>query len=163
MKQYSYEEKIARIATQVHEELDYCAYDSTMCQTITNCYSHALGATLMFDMIYRIGAISGKKPVNESFRSTEEVISLLKEDCKTLGLGIEDYKGEPLEENEYLIKLYVKVYRGDKIYDYHFLRCDKGVWTEKWRYSKPRVMENLDRSQYNSFPWVSVGLFKITK
>lgn len=163
MKHYSNAEKINRIRCQVHEKLDYTSYDSTMCQAITNCYSHALGATLMFDKIYRIGAICGKKPITEDYYSIKEMIELLKCDAETLGLGICEYEGEPIKENEYLIKLYAKIYRTDRIFDYHFLRCDDGVWTEKWRYSKLCVMEDIDRSKYNSFPWVTVGLFKITK
>lgn len=154
-----FEEKISRIIIATHSELNLSDYDSTNCQAVCNCYSHAIGSTIPFKEIYRIGAISGLKGVTTDYYSVDELVFLLYEDLKVLELGIEEYQGEELLENQYLIRLYVKAYRNNKIFDYHFTRCDNGIWTEKWRNEKARLVV----SSYNFFPWNKVGTYKITK
>lgn len=156
----TFEEKIRRIRIAAHSELDLSDYDSTLCRNICNCYSHVIGCTLMLEYIYRIGAICGKKDIRDEYTSIKELVFLLYEDFKVLNLGIEEYRGEVLLENQYLIKLYVKSYRDNKIFDYHFIRCDKGIWTEKWRNRK--AME-ISKNYYNFFPWKKVDTYKITK
>ena len=162
MKEWTFEEKVARIKEQVHRELNFSDYDSTVCRNTTSCYSHAIGATAAFDRIYRVGAISGRKPIGEEYISVDEVIKLLSLDMETLDLGFELYQNEDLLENQYLIMLLIKSYR-DRVNDYHFLRCDNGVWTEKWRGQKPLVIDDISKTQYMSFPWERIGVYKITK
>lgn len=159
----SFDEKIAKIKQAVHGELDFSDYESTLCRQIVNCYAHAIGSTRAYEEIYRIGLISGKKGISDYYRSAEEIIYLLKEDFKVLELGIEEYAGEELEDNQYLIKLFLKIYRPGRIFDFHFARCDKGVWTEKYRHQKPLVMDELSFSKYKAFPWVEVATYKVTK
>ena len=162
MKEISFAEKVSRIREQVHQDLDFSAYDSTECRKVTNCFSHALGATASFDNIYRVGAISELKPLNEEYCSIDEVKDLLSKDMETLGLGFEPYNHEALKKNEYVIVLLIKSYR-EMINDYHFLRYEGGVWTEKWRGSKPTVIDDPSRTQYMGFPWKWCGEYKITK
>lgn len=156
----TFEEKIRRIRVAVHSELDFSDYDSTSCQVTCNCYSHAMGSTLPFNQTYRIGAICGKKPIDADYTSTEELLYLLYEDFRVLDLGIIEYKGEELYDNQYLIEFYIKSYLKGYIFDYHFTRCDNNVWTEKWRNRK--AME-ISKNYYNFFPWNIVGTYKITK
>ena len=163
MREITFAEKISRIREQVHQDLDFSAYDSTECRNTTNCFSHAIGATASFDQIYRIGAISGIKPINEKYFSTEEVKKLLSKDMETLGLGFEPYKHDSLKENEYVIVLLIQRYSDGRIHDYHFLRYERGVWTEKWRYSRPMVIDDISRTKYRSFPWEWSGEYKITR
>lgn len=162
MKEVTFAEKVSRVRKQVHQDLDFSAYESTMCRNVTNCYSHALGATYSFDSFYRVGAISGLKPIDEEYFSVDEVMELLYKDMETLGLGFEPYKHDTLKENEYVIVLLIKSYR-DRINDYHFLRYERDVWTEKWRGSKPTVIDDICRTQYRGFPWKWCGEYKITK
>ena len=121
----TFEEKVSRIRIAAHSELNLSDYDSTLCRNICNCYSHAIGSTLILEYIYRVGAICGKKDLRDEYTSIKELILLLHEDFKVLNLGIEEYRGEILLENQYLISLYVKSYRDNKIFDYHFTRRDK--------------------------------------
>lgn len=162
MKEWTFEEKVARIKEQVHGELNFSDYDSTVCRNTTNCFSHAIGATASLYGIYRVGAISGKKSIEKEYESVEEVIELLALDMEALGLGFELYQNEDLLENQYLIMLVIKSYR-DRVNDYHFLRCDKGVWTEKWRGQKPMVIDDISHTPYTWFPWERIGVYKITK
>jgi len=157
----SHKEKVERIKKCVHFPLDMAAFDSTMVQRYISCYPYAIGSVVLVDEIYRIGAISGRKPIDEKYSSIGEVVSLLYEDCETLDLRIARYSGEALSEREYLIRLIIKSYR-EEISDYHFLRCDSGIWTEKWRMQKPRVVEEKYYC-YDSWPWREVGLYKITR
>lgn len=154
-------EKINRIKKAVHSKINFSDYNATSCRNVCNCYSHAIGSTLPIEKIYRIGAICNKKDIEEEYASVEEIVSLLYEDLRTLNLGIEVYNGrDKLKKNQYLIKLYVKRYREWMINDYHFIRCDNGIWTEKWRSLKEVV---IDENYYNFFPWEEVGIYKITK
>ncbi|MCI8965078.1 MAG: hypothetical protein HFJ43_01780 [Clostridia bacterium] len=153
-------EKINRIKKAVHSEMDFSDYNATLCRNICNCYSHAIGSTLPIEEIYRIGAICSKKDIAEKYVSVDEIVSLLYEDLRTLNLGIEEYNGDELKNNEYLIKLYIKRYREWLISDYHFIRCDNRGWTEKWRHYKEAV---IDEDYYTFFPWEEVGIYKITK
>ena len=38
MKEISFAEKVSRIREQVHQDLDFSAYDSTECRKVTNCF-----------------------------------------------------------------------------------------------------------------------------
>jgi hypothetical protein len=109
----------------------------------TNCYAYALGLDVpestICDYAYVPGVISDNE--NGIYRkytfSVEELIDCLESDFSFLGIDFrEDITPEELEENEWLIALYVRnLYFGKKgrLDDYHFLRYkeDEHVWYHK--------------------------------
>lgn len=163
------DEKISKIRNAVHEEFHFEDYNSTNVRDNTCCYSHAIGSTLPFKEFYRIGAISGRKGIKEEYRSEQEIEDLLCSDLEFLNLDIEKVNQEEiifneLNENQYYIKLYLKIYRGNIISDYHFIRGDKGgIWSEKWWGQNVTILNNLNLSRYKGFPWKYVATFKISK
>ena len=90
------DEKIKNIKKSVHLPLNVTYYNSTIVMENTNCYSHAIGSTLPYLELYRIGAICGKKPIDEKYSSIIEIEDLLFSDCKMLNLQIE--KSSRMEE-----------------------------------------------------------------
>jgi len=150
---------------EVHYEPYFLRYCSTNHRNNTNCYSHALGAVFPRLELYRIGAISGKKPIDEKYSSIEEIEELLFSDCETLGLKIEEsFLEEKLLANQYKIKLFVKIWENGQIADYHFWRQDNGgIWTEKWKGYCMNQVEDPEKDRMNSDPWHYVGIYKITR
>lgn len=156
------ERNLSLLKEAVHSSFDYSKYNSTNVINSTNCYSHALGSTLTCTELYRIGAICGKKDIEQDYFSIDEILELLYSDFKTLDLSIQkSFLGDTLNENQYQIVLFVKIYADHKIHDFHFYRNDSLGWSEKWRYYRPSSMENYKPLDY--FPWNLVGIFKITK
>lgn len=156
-------EIITEVTNQAHQYPKFEEYQSSETRRNTNCYSHALGIVSSLLSIYRIGAISGLKSIEEKYRSISEIIYLLKEDLNTLKLSYEIVNSEnvPLVDNQYVIKLYVKIYANGAIGDYHFLRYEDGIWTEKWRGQYSRTVES---DYYDSFgSWHKVLMLKITR
>lgn len=153
-----------RLIREVHERPQFERYECTYVRNNTNCYSHAIGATAADIEIYRIGAICGKKPTDEKYKSVEEIKNLIFDDCKTVDLKVEETTLEdPLKENQHKILLFVKIYADGKIYDYHFWRSDDGnTWSEKWRYRNMRRVD-YEREVLNYYPWNYVAMYKITK
>lgn len=155
---------IGAIKEEVHIPPYFEVYSSTEYRNNTNCYSHALGATSPIIELYRIGAISGKKTIEEKYTSIEEIKELLFLDCETLGLKIEESSlEEKLSENQYKIKLFVCIWANGTIGDYHFWRADNDIWTEKWRGHNMMPIQNPEKDRMNSDPWQFVGIYKITR
>ena len=153
---------LEQLKNTVHSPLNYNDYNSTLVMNNTNCFSHAIGSTLPFIELHRIGAICGRKGIEERYFSIEEILDLLFADLDVLGLKIETSSfDDNLEDNQYQIALFVKIYADHKIHDYHFYRNDCNGWSEKWRYSKPTMMDNFKMLDY--FPWNFIGIYKITK
>ena len=159
------DEKIENIKEAVHSPLNIGDYNSTNIRNSTNCYSHALGSTLPYLNLYRIGAISGKKEINQEYSSIEEVKQLLFSDIEVLDLKIEESsKEEKLLERQYKIALFVAINNSGEIWEYHFLRADNGgEWTEKRKRMYLQGFYNNNISKYQTFPWYLVGYYKITK
>ena len=160
-------ERIKIIKQQVHETPpDDSVYSSTSTRDNTNCYSYALGATHPYLSLYRIGTISGRKSIEENYVSTAEIIDLLLSDLDCLNL---EYTAiteipEQLPERTYIIKLYVKIYANGMIGDYHFIRFDKGTWSEKWRGQKPATLEGKSVNRYDeNWMYHHVLTLKITR
>ncbi len=157
-------DKMLQIVKQVHETPSFAKYEETNVRENTNCYSHALGATFPCLSLYRVGAISKKKPIEEPYTSIEEIKKLLFLDCQVLQLGIREASlEEPLEKNEYKIALFVKIWANGQIADYHFWRLDGTKWTEKWKGRRMQEIQDFQRDKLDSFPWNFVGIYQISK
>jgi hypothetical protein len=153
-----------RIRETTHQKLDKTRYDTTLVRNTTNCYSYAMGSTVSCLNLYRVGAISGRKPLEEPYFSTGEIIKLLYEDFKEIDLTIErSSEEEVISENQYKIALFVKVYADNKIHDFHFTRFEDGRWSEKFRWQLPRDIGTSLKNEYNYWPWRLVGIFKVTR
>lgn len=158
MKNYT-----AILTQQVHSNPLFERYTETEVRNNTNCYSHALGATYPKIELYRIGAISKKKPINEMYFSVEEIKELLFSDFKTLNLKIEESSiEEQILDNQYKFALFVKSFN-ELIADYHFWRFESGLWTEKWRGRGMNIIENFERDKLTYYPWSFEGIYKVTK
>ena len=157
---------IDKIKKEVHLPLATQRYEETLVRNETNCYSHAIGATTPVLQIYRIGAISGKKDICERYKSLSEIVDLLKKDLDVLGLNyqvISDDENEiqNLKQNQYIIRLYVKIYANGMFADYHFIRYESGEWSEKWKGMKPA--EITTNYYENRWEWKKVISLKITR
>lgn len=156
--------RIDRVKEMVHQKPDAEAYNTTITRENTNCYSYAIGSTCSYLQLYRIGAICGKKPITQQYFSIEEIRDLLLEDFKVLNLKIEESSEEEIvEENQYKIALFVKIYADNKIHDFHFLRYENGIWSEKYKSQFPRCLGTTLEGHYSNWPWNFVGIYKITK
>lgn len=160
------QEIIEKIKVEVHLPFTTQRYDETLVRNETNCYSHAIGATTPVLQIYRIGAISENKDICERYESSSEIVDLLKKDLDVLELNyqiISDDENETrnLKPDQYIIRLYVKIYANGMIGDYHFIRYESGKWSEKWRGNKPT---EIDSKYYeNRWEWKRTISFKITR
>ena len=156
--------RIDQIKKMVHQTLDVNLYNSSNVRNNTNCYSHAIGSTASCIELYRIGAICGKKPINQEYFSIEEIKHLLYEDLKVLELEIQESSEEELlNDNQYKIALFIKIYADNKIHDFHFLRYENGQWSEKRKTHFPINHGNTLKGLYSYWPWNLIGIFKITK
>lgn len=154
---------IATLTQQVQSNPSFEKYVETNVRNNTNCYSHALGATYPKLELYRVGAISQKKPIEEIYFSVEEIKELLFSDFKTLKLKIEESSiEEQILDNQYKFALFVKSFN-ELIADYHFWRFESGLWTEKWRGRGMNIIENLERDKLTYYPWSFEGIYKVTK
>lgn len=157
-------DRIAEIKKQVHSDLLIEKYEETNVRNSTNAYSHALGATLPYLELYRIGAISRKKAINQEYFSVQEIKDLLFLDCETLQLEIKESSlEEEIKDNEHKIALFVKIWPNEKIADYHFWRFDKGIWTEKWRTRRMSQIQDFERDKLDYSYWSFVEIYKISK
>lgn len=153
-----------RIRETTHQKLDKTRYVTTLVRNTTNCYSYAMGSTVSCLNLYRVGAISGIKPLEEPYSSAGEIIKLLYEDFREIDLTIErSSEEEVISENQYKIALFVKVYADNKIHDFHFTRFEDGRWSEKFRWQLPRDIGTSLKNEYNYWPWRLVGIFKVTR
>lgn len=157
-------EVFTEILREVHSNPSFENYRETNVRDNTNCYSHALGATFPAIELYRVGAISGKKPIDEPYKSIKEIKELLFLDCEKLQLKIEESSlEEEVSDNQYKIELFVKIWANGKIGDYHFLRLEDGKVTEKWRGREMNEIQDLKTSKMQCFPWNFAGIYKISK
>lgn len=160
------EEIIAKIKVEVHLPPNIRRYEETMIQNETNCYSYAIGSTFPCLKIYRIGAIFGKKDISERYNSISELVYLLKQDLNELGLEYqsitdEDVENQKLQDKQYIVCLYAKFYRNSMFADYHFIRYEDGIWSEKWKNSKPR---QITSDYYEGrWEWKKILTLKITR
>ncbi len=154
-----------RIRETTHQKLDKTRYVTTLVRNTTNCYSYAMGSTVSCLNLYRVGAISGIKPLEEPYSSAGEIIKLLYEDFREIDLTIERSSEEEVVicENQYKIALFVKVYADNKIHDFHFARFEEGRWSEKFWRQLPRDIGISLKNKYNYWPWRLVGIFKVTR
>lgn len=156
-----------KILSQVHSKPEFHRYNETIVRNNTNCYSHALGATFPELKLYRVGAICGKKEINEKYISDKEIKNLLFLDCKELQLEIKKCSLEDeISDDEHKIILFVKKWANGVIADYHFWRYDNDLsWTEKWRGHGMGKIENFQRDilKFKCFPWEIGGIYKISK
>lgn len=67
------EKRLEEILENVHQEPSFVKYKETNVRKSTNCYSHALGTTLPYLELYRVGRICGKKEVDEEYFSIDEI------------------------------------------------------------------------------------------
>ena len=110
--------RIDEVKRIVHQEFDTMLYKNTTIRNNTNCYSYAIGSTYPCLQLYRIGAICGKKPINQQYFSIDEIRELLFEDFKVIELNIEESsQEEQINDNQYKIALFVKIYADKKIHD----------------------------------------------
>lgn len=166
MTDSEFRRRIAKIKEVVHQKKpDMSEYNSNLIRENTSCYSYAIGSTVPYLNLHRIGSISGKKPIEQEYFSIQEIKQLLFEDLKILDLEIDESseKEEIDNDNQYKIALFVKIYADKKINDYHFLRMDNGEWTEKYRGMFPIKVGRDLKKIYNYWPWKLAGVFKITK
>lgn len=151
------------LTQQVHSNPLFERYTETNVRNNTNCYSHALGATYPRLELYRIGAISEKKPIDEMYFSVEEIKELLFSDFETLNLKIEESSiEEELLYNQHKFALFVKSFN-EQIADYHFWRFENSLWTEKWKGRGMNIIEDFKRDKLTYYPWSFEGIYKVTK
>lgn len=159
------EERISKIIEEVHKPIDLKKYESTSVRDNTNCYAYAIGATYPYLKLYRIGAISQLKPIDEKFTSKEERLNLLFKDLEVLKLKYEPINSEnevDLNDNQFIIKMYIQVLPNGIIFDSHFIRFENGKWTEKRK--GQRVSELYDKDMYDKkYLWKHVITLKITR
>lgn len=166
-------EAIMKLSEYVHKDLDYSEYNSTMIRNNTNCYAHAIGSTYSDLKMYRIGAISGLKSIEEKYFSENELKTLFLEDMKTLKLEIEEIeifskqdclskiKKANLEENQHFALLFAIYYPSGRFADFHFWRYDGKGFSEKRRSQIPIFIDEPMKSWTDSMKLV--GLFRITR
>lgn len=165
--------EIEKLIEYVHKQLDYSQYDSTVIRDNTNCYAHAIGGLYPCIEIYRIGAISGSKPINQKYFSENEMKTLFLQDMEVLKLGVDEIKIHSKEEclskiktiklgeNQHLIFLFA-IYMGNgQLWDFHFWRYDSKGFSEKRKTYKPIFIDEPSRSWIQSMKLI--GLFRITK
>jgi len=156
--------RINKVKKLVHQKPDSNLYNNSSIRNNTNCYSYAIGSTASYLQLYRIGAICEKKPIDQQYFTIEEIKELLYEDLKVLKLQIEESsEKEQINDNQYKIALFVKIYADNRIHDFHFLRYENGEWSEKYKTYFPVVLGNSLKGLYSNWPWNFVGVFKITK
>lgn len=170
-------EIIAKIRSEVHKDLNFKRYEETHVREDTNCMAHAIGSQAVnVGNAYRVGFISGKKKEDEKYFSKEEVKELFLEDLKVIELEATELQldGKDMtfreieqmsfENNEHAAVLFVKTYADGRIFDFHFLRFDKGVgWTEKRYGCYPSYLDRIDISWPESWDTKFVAAFKITR
>lgn len=155
---------LTRIRLSVHEKFDKKIYkNNSLIRDATNCFAFAIGSTYPYNEMYRLGTISDSRAENQKISSIEELKKFFFEDMKTLELEIvESSEKEILNDNQYKIALFAKIYADNKIYDYHFLKLIDNKWVEKHRGFAPRTLDGTLNELYNYWPWNLVGVYKVT-
>ena len=170
-------ENLEKIKNAVHQPLNWEDYNSTAVIEDTNCFSHAIGSTIMANReAYRLGMLSGKKKIKDGYFSKEEVKTLFQADLSVVQLENEEIPFEnltsfleyltntDLADNEHIVALFVKIYGNEYIRDFHFLRYDKEKgWSEKRWGRNVHWLENVSREWPSDWNDRLVGIFKITR
>lgn len=167
------------IIKDVHSPLKWEDYERTSVVQNTNCFSHAIGSTVITDKkLYRLGVISGKKGIDEHYYSKEEVKQLFLSDLEIIKLDVEEIpiivndKTEivnhitkiELKNNEHIVVLFVKIYGKEQIRDFHFIRYDKVKgWSEKRFRNKVTIFEDIIMSWPDDWNDRMIGIWKISR
>ncbi len=151
-------EAFNKIKIDVHKPFEYKQMlNSTVVRKNTNCFSVAIGSTCTIDKtLYRLGMLSQKKPVNETYKSFQEIEDLFLSDLEVLDLryvklnlktkpSIEQYVStHPLDKRSHIAVLFAKEMADKKIHDFHFLRYDSEIgWCEKRGHNQFLTNENI--------------------
>lgn len=173
------ERRIEEIKKVVNKPLNWDSYNSTNVINSTNCFSHAIGSTIIDDLsLYRLGMIS--KNTKIEYSSIEELKELFLEDAKMLGLNVEEIKMYLhkhsvlqcveklcLNDNQYFVLLFAKTYQQEgkqKIRDFHFFRFDQDKgWSEKIVRNEVHFVKDMTKAWPSSWSDKPVGLFTITR
>jgi len=170
-------EILEKIKSAVHQPLNWDDYNSTNVQVNTNCFSHAIGSTVIDEpSVYRIGMMSRRKRLKQQYYSQEEVKELFLADMQEIGLELKEIPVGNVPfflqnvnklnftDKEHLIALFVEVYGNQRIADFHFLRYDQNKgWSEK-RCRNPVVyFENIQRQWPSSWTNKLVGVWKVRR
>lgn len=152
-------------------------YNETAVMEDTNCFAHAIGSRITNNRVYyRLGSISQRKILNQSYFTNQEVKELFLSDAEMLELDVEELpikkdkesiiqgvENIKLEENQYIVVLFVQKYADGKISDFHFIRFDKDIgWTEKKYDQRLTYIENINIS-WPTFWMEIVGTFLISR
>lgn len=146
------QERLDIVRKEVQSPININAYNNdTRIRDNTNAMAYAIGATFPYLPMYRLGAISDSKSLDEPYYSTQELVNLLYKDLDVLGLKYEkifdDEAIKKIDSNQYIIKLYALVFADGQIGDFYFIRYDNGKWTEKRK--RQRVIEMYDCHRYD--------------
>lgn len=139
-------------------------YESFSTRIYTNCYAYAIGATLGYSEVYRLGVFSGKKTdIEEPYSSEKEMKYLLESDLDALDLNYQIIGGKDEEQikneiakidlhsNQHIIVLLSNHYANGLLKDFHFLRYDKNLgWTDKRWGTIPQHLYNWPYKLYYS-------------
>ena len=155
---------------EAHGEFHFDRYSKDwLVKMSTNCMAFALGLeTASNSELYRVGALCGKKPIDQEYFSEYEVKELFLEDLQVLKLNVkqvtfEEIKVMELESNQYIVFLFVTKY-GKEIGDFHFWRYDN-----EWGFTQKRprqvqiIIENPKRDWPENWNTKLMGAFVITK
>ena len=98
---------------EAHGEFHFDRYSKDwLVKMSTNCMAFALGLeTASNSELYRVGALCGKKPIDQEYFSEYEVKELFLEDLQVLKLNVkqvtfEEIKVMELESNQYIVFLF---------------------------------------------------------
>lgn len=157
------QEAIEMIKMDLHNnETDFESYNNYNVRINTNCYAYAIGATLEYSEVYRLGVFSGKKmDIEEPYSSEKEMKYLLESDLDSLEIQYENIEGKDEEElknevskidlhsNQHVIVLFGNHYANGLLKDFHFLRYDKNRgWTDKRWGIMPQLISDWPYSLY---------------
>lgn len=141
-------EAVQIVKENVHKIKSIEDYNSQNISIYTNCYAYALGATIEYPEVYRLGVFSGKKmDIEEPYSSEGEMKYLLESDLNALDVNFQKVEGNneeqikkevsnmTLQDNQYIIVLLAFHYANGLLRDFHFIKYEnKNGWTDKrWR------------------------------
>lgn len=155
---------LKKIRSSAHSKFNLKEFENnSSVRDDTNCLAFVIGSTYPYREMYRLGTISGLRAENQEISSIEEMKAFFFGDMKALDLKVaESSEEEPLNDNQYKIALFAKIYANDKICDYHFIRLIDNKWVEKRFGFSPRTLDGTLKELYNYWPWNFVGVYKVT-
>ena len=174
-------EELQKIKLAVSQPLNWEAYKSTNVQNVTNCFAHAIGCNIPYELTYWLGNISNKKSRHEDYKSCEELRKLFLADLAVLNLCVKEIKFEELskeevikyasqaklDSNQYLVTMFATIYNKDgqeMIRDFHFIRYDQEVgWSEKKIRHNVRIFKNILAEWPSNWYDKLIGVYQITR